>query len=143
MEILIPANLIENFQFLRPLWLLGLIPGAVFIFALWRINSVVTAWDRAIDKSLLPFLLDRSKNTAQRTPLLLLSFAWTLSILAMAGPVWKQLPQPVQKREDAMVIVFDLSLSMFARIINRPVSIWPNESCGTSLPCEKKARRLW
>ena len=34
MEILIPANLIENFQFLRPLWLLGMIPGAVFIFAL-------------------------------------------------------------------------------------------------------------
>ena len=111
MEILIPSNLIENFQFLRPLWLLGLIPGAVFILALWRINSVVTAWDNAIDKSLLPFLLDRSKNTAQRTPLLLLSFAWILSILAMAGPVWKQLPQPVQKREDALVIVFDLSLS--------------------------------
>ena len=84
------------------------------ILALWRVNSAVTAWDRAIDKSLLPFLLDRSKNTAQRTPLLLLSFAWTLSILAMAGPVWKQLPQPVQKREDALVIVFDLSLSMFA-----------------------------
>ena len=37
-----------------------------------------------------------------------------MSILAMAGPVWKQLPQPVQKREDALVIVFDLSLSMFA-----------------------------
>ena len=143
MEILIPTNLIENFQFLRPLWLLGLIPAAVFILALWRVNSAVTAWDRAIDKSLLPFLLDRSKNAAQRTPLLLLSFAWILSILAMAGPVWEQLPQPVQKREDAMVIVFDLSLSMFARIINRPVSIWPNESCGTFSPCEKKARRLW
>ncbi|MGB0230872.1 MAG: vWA domain-containing protein, partial [Pseudohongiellaceae bacterium] len=114
MEILIPTNLIENFQFLRPLWLLGLIPAAVFILALWRVNSAVTAWDRAIDKSLLPFLLDRSKNAAQRTPLLLLSFAWILSILAMAGPVWEQLPQPVQKREDAMVIVFDLSLSMFA-----------------------------
>ena len=26
MEILIPTNLIENFQFLRPLWLLGLVP---------------------------------------------------------------------------------------------------------------------
>ena len=37
MEILIPANLIENFQFLRPLWLLGLIPVAAFILALWRV----------------------------------------------------------------------------------------------------------
>jgi len=85
-----------------------------FIFALWRVNSVVTAGDRAIDKSLLPFLLDRSKNASQRTPLLLLFCAWILSSIALAGPVWEQLPQPVQKREDALVIVLDLSLSMFA-----------------------------
>jgi Ca-activated chloride channel family protein len=94
--------------------LLALIPTLLFFGAMWRINTVVTAWDKAIDKSLLPYLLDRSKNAAQRTPLLLLFSAWVLSIIAMSGPVWQQLPQPVQKREDAMVIVMDLSLSMFA-----------------------------
>lgn len=114
MEILIPTTLMENFHFLRPIWLLALLPALVFVIALWRVNTVVTAWDKAIDKSLLPFLLDRSKNASQRTPLLLLLAAWTLSVVAMAGPVWEQLPQPVQKREDAMVIVLDLSLSMFA-----------------------------
>jgi Ca-activated chloride channel family protein len=114
MNMLIPADLIANFHFLRPLWLLALIPAVIFITALWRLNSVVTAWDRAIDKSLLPFLLDRSKNASQRTPLLLLFFAWVLSSIALAGPVWEQLPQPVQKREDSLVIVMDLSLSMFA-----------------------------
>lgn len=114
MNLLIPADLIDNFHFLRPLWLLAILPALVFVGALWRVNSVVTAWDRAIDKSLLPFLLDRSKNASQRTPLLLLLAAWILSSLALAGPVWEQLPQPVQKREDALVIVLDLSLSMFA-----------------------------
>ena len=99
---------------LRPLWLLALAPALVFFIAMWRINTVVTAWDKAIDKSLLPYLLDRSKNAAQRTPLLFLFMAWLLSVIAMAGPVWEQLPQPVQKREDALVIVLDLSLSMFA-----------------------------
>lgn len=114
MELLIPSSLLDNFHFLRPLWLLALLPALIFVIALWRVNTVVTAWDKAIDKSLLPFLLDRSKNAAQRTPLLLLLTAWCLSIVAMAGPVWDQLPQPVQKREDALVIVMDLSLSMFA-----------------------------
>ncbi|MDA0927465.1 MAG: VWA domain-containing protein [Proteobacteria bacterium] len=114
MELLIPSTLLDNFHFLRPLWLLALLPALIFVIALWRVNTVVTAWDKAIDKSLLPFLLDRSKNAAQRTPLLLLLTAWCLSIVAMAGPVWDQLPQPVQKREDALVIVMDLSLSMFA-----------------------------
>lgn len=114
MDILIPASLIEEFHFIRPLWLLALIPALFFFIAMWRVNSVVTAWDKAIDKSLLPYLLDRSKNAAQRTPLLLLAAAWGLSVFALAGPVWEKLPQPVQKREDAMVIVMDLSLSMYA-----------------------------
>jgi Ca-activated chloride channel family protein len=90
------------------------VPAALFVAALWRLNSSVTAWDRAIDKDLLPYLLDRSKNASQRTPLLLLLAVWVLSSLALAGPVWEKLPQPVQKREDALVIVLDLSLSMFA-----------------------------
>lgn len=114
MDILIPANFVQDFHFLRPIWLLGLIPALIFFMAMWRINTAVTAWDKAIDKNLLPYLLDRSKNAAQRTPLLLLFCAWVLSTIAMAGPVWEQLPQPVQKREDALVIVMDLSLSMFA-----------------------------
>jgi Ca-activated chloride channel homolog len=114
MELLIPVSLLENFHFLRPIWLLALVPVLLFFIAMWRVNSVVTAWDKAIDKSLLPYLLDRSKNASQRTPLILLFVAWLLSIIALAGPVWEQLPQPVQKREDALVIVLDLSLSMFA-----------------------------
>ena len=114
MEILIPASILQDFHFLRPVWLLTAIPAILLVGVMWRVNSNVTAWDKAIDKNLLPFLLDRSKNAAQRTPLLMLLFAWILSALSMAGPVWEELPQPVQKREDALVIVLDLSLSMFA-----------------------------
>ena len=114
MDALLPADFLANFQFLRPLWLLALVPAALIVAALWRLNSSVSAWDRAIDKDLLPYLLDRSKNASQRTPLLLLLAVWVLSSLALAGPVWEKLPQPVQKREDALVVVLDLSLSMFA-----------------------------
>ena len=114
MEILIPASIMQDFHFLRPVWLLAAIPAILLVGVMWRVNSNVTAWDKAIDKNLLPFLLDRSKNAAQRTPLLMLLFAWILSALSMAGPVWEELPQPVQKREDALVIILDLSLSMFA-----------------------------
>ena len=112
MDLILPN--FQEFHFLRPLWLLGLIPSVVFLLALWRINTSVTAWDKAIDHSLLPFLLDSRKSAAQRSPLLLLTAAWVMSIIALAGPVWEKLPQPVQKREDALVIIMDLSLSMFA-----------------------------
>ena len=112
------ANLVEaittNFHFLRPLWLLALIPSALFVYLFWRMNERASAWDRAIDKELLPFLLDASKSVAERTPLVLLMLLWTLSIFALAGPVWEKIPQPVQARQDALVIVYDQSLSMYA-----------------------------
>ena len=109
------AAMFNEFHFLRPWWLLALIPAGILVFALWRVNSALSAWDKAIDQELLPYLLDRSRNAAQRTPLLVLLCAWALSTIALAGPVWEKLPQPVQQREDALVIVMDLSLSMFAQ----------------------------
>jgi len=38
MEMLIPANLVEEFHFLRPLWLLAIIPAMVFFIAMWRVT---------------------------------------------------------------------------------------------------------
>lgn len=104
----------QNFHFLRPLWLLALIPALLLVMYLWRINESASSWDRAIDKDLLPYLLDGSKSAAERTPLILLLTAWTLAILALAGPVWEKIAQPVQQRQDALVIVYDQSLSMYA-----------------------------
>lgn len=103
-----------NFHFLRPLWLLALIPSAILVFVFWRMNESSSSWDRAIDKDLLPFLLDASKSVAERTPLVLLLLLWSLSIFALAGPVWEKIPQPVQARQDALIIVYDQSLSMYA-----------------------------
>ncbi len=106
--------LAQNFHFLRPLWLLALIPALLLVAYLWRINESASSWDRAIDKDLLPYLLDNTKSVAERTPLVLLLTLWSLAILALAGPVWEKIAQPVQQRQDALVIVYDQSLSMYA-----------------------------
>ena len=34
MDILIPASLIQDFHFLRPLWLLAIVPSLVFFVAM-------------------------------------------------------------------------------------------------------------
>lgn len=108
------AELVANFHFLRPLWLLALIPALLLIYYLWHLNESVSSWDRAIDKDLLPYLLDTNKSAAERTPLILLLVLWTLTSIALAGPVWEKIAQPVQERQDALVIVYDQSLSMYA-----------------------------
>jgi Ca-activated chloride channel family protein len=113
-EVTTVSAIMTNFHFLRPLWLLALIPALLLVVYLWRINQNASAWGKAIDKDLLPFLLDNTKSVAERTPLVLLMTLWTLVIVALAGPVWEKISQPVQERQDALVIVYDQSLSMYA-----------------------------
>ncbi|MBC53591.1 MAG: hypothetical protein CMQ34_07105 [Gammaproteobacteria bacterium] len=105
---------LSQFHFLRPLWLLALIPALFFFSRLWRLDAKGSAWHKVIDKSLLPYLLSANKSTSQRLPLILLIAAWVISVLAMAGPTWSKQTQPVQERQEALVIVLDLSLGMFA-----------------------------
>ncbi len=105
---------ITDFHFLRPLWLLALLPALFFIRRLWHLDSQGSAWHKVIDQSLLPYLLNSTKNTSQRLPLYMLMAVWTLAVVALAGPTWSKQTQPVQQRQDALVIVLDLTLGMFA-----------------------------
>jgi Ca-activated chloride channel family protein len=110
----LPPEIIDNFHFLRPVLLLGLIPALVLFLLLHFLQSSQSNWSRAIDPQLLPYLLDKSFSAKQGYPLYGLLLVWTLGILAAAGPVWDQIPVPVQEREDALVVVADMSLSMYS-----------------------------
>lgn len=110
----LPAEFVENFHFLRPVLLLGLVPALLLFLLLQFLQGSQSNWSKAIDPALLPYLLDRKAGARQTWPLYGLLLLWSLAIVAMAGPVWKQIPVPVQEREDAVVLVADLSLSMYA-----------------------------
>ena len=106
---------IGHFHFLRPWWLLGLLPLALLIYFWIRRTREQTAWSTAISQPLLEVLLDnKSVATAGR----LRATLWLGALIAtigLAGPAWEKLPQPVEQKNDALVIVLDLSLSMFAQ----------------------------
>lgn len=106
------AEALANFHFLRPWWLLALLPGFWLVRTVWRRNAHGSAWQQAIDPDLLPWLLDKRPGRAQRAPVILLSVVWFISIVALAGPTWNQIPYPAQERQSALVIVLDQSLAM-------------------------------
>ncbi|MCA1765681.1 MAG: tetratricopeptide repeat protein [Desulfobulbaceae bacterium] len=103
-----------DFHFLRPQWLLALIPALMLYWWLRRRQANGSGWSRAIDRSLLPYLLDGKTGKQHGLALAFLLVGWLLATLALAGPAWEKLPQPVRKKTDALVIIQDLSLSMFA-----------------------------
>jgi Ca-activated chloride channel family protein len=99
---------------MRPLWLLALLPCVLLLVGLWRHYQPRGNWQRVIDHELLLALSADTFSHASRAPLLLLALAWLLAVLALAGPSWQKLPQPVYQKQDALVILLDLSPSMYA-----------------------------
>ncbi len=107
---------LSDFQLLRPMALLGLIPALLLIaFTQWRRRRAGN-WEKIINPALLPFLMHGDHRKKQRAIYWVL-LGWALCCLALAGPSWQQLPQPVHKKNSAMILIMDLSPSMLAEDI--------------------------
>ncbi|MBQ0711424.1 MAG: VWA domain-containing protein [Porticoccus sp.] len=108
---------LSEFHFLRPLWLLALLPAFVASGWLYYHQKHSGSWEHVISADLLPLLLDHIPVKQRRALPLLALIGWLLGSLAMAGPTWEQTPLPVHKQESALVVLFDLSPSMLVQDI--------------------------
>lgn len=109
-------SLLADFHFLRPAWLLLLLPALALSIALYRARRRGGSWQTVIAPALLPYLLEAGPGPGRRggaVPLLLA--AWLLATVAAAGPSWVRQPLPVLQKQDALVVVLDLSYSLWAR----------------------------
>lgn len=115
------VDAITAFHFLRPWWLLLIPVLALIIWWLKQQRHYHTGFEQWIDAQLLKHLRV-GQNTHSPLPFYGLAIIWLAATLALAGPTWKQLPQPVHESESALVIILDLSPSMMARD-NKPSRI--------------------
>lgn len=104
----------DDFHFLRPLWLLALPLGPLLAWRLWRRLHEGVQWREVCDPHLLPHLLVAPAAARHRWPYWVLMAATTLALLALAGPAWERLEQPIYRTLNARVVVLDLSRSMDA-----------------------------
>jgi Ca-activated chloride channel family protein len=106
--------MLENFHFIRPLWLLALIPLFLLAWRVYRPGGSDNPWSRIVDARLLPLLMVGRAHSANRTALWLAAAGWIIAVLALANPAWERKPQPVYQTTAATVVVLDLSRSMDA-----------------------------
>ncbi|CAG7855827.1 hypothetical protein MCAMS1_00099 [biofilm metagenome] len=104
----------NEFHFIRPMWLLALLPYVVILILLVRTKLSQGVWTALCDADLLPYLLQDKAVSQSRLPLLSGALAGFLGIIALAGPTWERLPTPVFRNDAALVIALDLSHSMDA-----------------------------
>jgi Ca-activated chloride channel family protein len=103
----------SEFHFIRPFWLLALIPLLVVLWRLSRQKRGQNGWQQIIPKHLVNHLIT-GESLSKHQPFWLLAIVWLIIVSALAGPAWEKLPQPVYQTNTGKVIVMDMSMSMRA-----------------------------
>lgn len=102
-----------TFHFLRPLWLLGLLALPPLLLWMRRHRQRGEIWRGVVDAHLLPHLLEAEggRRAGWRAHLSQGVFvcAGLLAVLALAGPSWRELPQPLWQDRMPLVIAVDMS----------------------------------
>ncbi|MFD0727478.1 tetratricopeptide repeat protein [Lysobacter brunescens] len=103
---------VAGFQFVRPWWLLALLLVPVLPWWLHRQRRRRNAWREAVDAHLLRHLIeggDAGEGGRLARGHVLATLALILAVLALAGPSWRSLPQPLWQDRTPLVIAVDLS----------------------------------
>ncbi len=100
-------------HWLRPYWLWALL-ALPLLWAGWNARRKrESVWRDAVDPHLLPHLLERGGAGARGFGLWALT-AYALAVLALAGPSWRQVEQPLWQTRAPLVIALDLSSATLA-----------------------------
>lgn len=106
--------MIADFHFLRPEWLLVLIPAAALLWIVGRREDVRARWRGVIAPHLLDHLVvDRRADRGLR-PVHLTVAALALGAVAAAGPTWERERPPFVEDNAPLAIAIDLSRTMDA-----------------------------
>lgn len=114
------VEILDNFHFLRPYWLLAFLPLLAITLLIKRKLKAQSGWQSVLATHLYQHLINDRNIGRNLPPMNVLLVAWLLTCLALAGPTWERLPQPVYQVNQGKVIVMDMSLSM------RSTDIAPN-----------------
>lgn len=109
---------LDTFHFLRPAWLLMLLPAGLVVWSVLRRQDPARSWKQLIDPQLLEHLVVRGDAKRSRLrPVYILAFAWLVGIVALAGPAWEREPNPLAEDRSALFIVLRVAPEMLAEDI--------------------------
>jgi Ca-activated chloride channel family protein len=110
------TGLLESFHFLRPAWLLLLLPAGLVLWSVMRRQDPARGWRRVIAPELLEHLIVRQEVRRGRLrPALVMAVGWSLGILAAAGPAWEKEATPFAEDQSALFVVLEVTPEMLAR----------------------------
>jgi Ca-activated chloride channel family protein len=111
-------SLLASFHFLRPGWLLFLLPAAWVLWRLWRRQDPARQLRTLVRPELLEHLvLETSGARGRLRPIYLLAALWLLAVAAVAGPAWRKEEAPFGEETSALFVVLKVTPTMAAQDI--------------------------
>jgi Ca-activated chloride channel family protein len=105
----------QDFHFLKPWWLVALIPLIALLVWMIRQRLMHNPWRNVIDPQLLRALESPQSPHASlqiHLPVMLLACGWLITVIALANPTFERQSLPTFRNMAARVLVLDLSKSM-------------------------------
>lgn len=102
-------------HWLRPAWLWALLALPLLLWLAVRRARAPDIWRRVVDAHLIPHLLATEAAPVRRHGWWLGGAAYVLAVLALAGPSWRQVDQPVWRQQSPLVVALDLSTATLQR----------------------------
>jgi Ca-activated chloride channel family protein len=110
------VNTLAAFHFLRPAWLLMLLPAALVLWSILRRQDPVRGLKSIIAPQLLEHLVVTGAAKRQRLrPVYMLGAAWLIGTVALAGPAWQKEQTPFSEDRSALFIVLQVTPTMLAQ----------------------------
>ena len=104
--------MLSEFHWIRPEWFLAIPVIAALIVLLLRKKLGAGNWQEIIDPQLLPHVLTEKLAGQVDHRWWLMTLGALLAVVALAGPSWERIEQPVFRSDQALVVALDMSRSM-------------------------------
>ncbi|MDP5071037.1 MAG: VWA domain-containing protein, partial [Congregibacter sp.] len=105
-------SMLQAFHFLRPYYLLLVVPFAILSILQWRRSDLGKQWKPVIAAHLLPLMIVPGSQRRWFSPLWVSMLLGPLVAVAVAGPSWQRGDSPFAEDSAALIIAVDLSESM-------------------------------
>lgn len=107
-----PETAILAFHFLRPWWLVALVPLAVMLLLIRRNQRADLQWGDIIAPHLLKHLVVTPDTGWRIQPAYLVAAGTAIAIVALAGPSWRREVPPFVENKSPLMIALAVSPSM-------------------------------
>ena len=111
-------SVLQDFHFLRPYLLIGLIFTGILLRILWKDERIQSSWAKVCDENLLNYLLIKGENKQRRIPYILAVIISFILTVGAAGPTWEKKNNPALSADNPVMIMLNLSSDMWAKDVS-------------------------